>query len=73
MREIKMKKECLVKYSWWGKKVSDHTWAYIDYANRICEKCGRREILVYYICGGASIDEDWRKAYKAPERKNERN
>ncbi len=49
---------CLIKCRFWGD-YHNHNWGYKSRLERICEKCGRREINI------SDNDDcpDWRKKY----------
>ena len=67
-----MKKEnkCLVtekcRFLWWKwtEKYHRHDWAYKNAKERVCLKCGQKEIYFGIYYGDGYSEEDWRKKYK---------
>jgi hypothetical protein len=65
---MKKKKTCLIKernqFLWW-KWVSshyEHDWTYVSKDERVCDKCGRGEIMVSSDYFDGNRYEDWRKS-----------
>jgi len=56
------KEEICLRHSFWGDSY-DHNWVYENKEERICLKCGQKEI--YF--GESNRHEDWRKKYEQPK------